>query len=311
MVTIIAPIAQDLGGLIVCLPILQAAIEEGRQTYLLVRSPWQRGIAPRIIGLHGAMEEPDFDLSLFPKDTVYINLRNHPLQSSYLWGSPEFTQAFPHYKINDILKGICRDFQIPHGLSQLKPLAHKPIASLKETVAFIPGSHGRMKCWPEENWLALHETLKARSIPTVVLGQPERSKEVKNLLNQGLNFYPSQDLGQAVDILSSVRATVSIDTGLMHLSVQQGTPTIGLFRANNLFCRPYLNFQSLVAGSCPAQCQKLEFATAVPPQLEFKDWSNLDNTLPWQSWQCQAEAQDHCMSSISWQAVLEKLKPFL
>ena len=93
MTTYIAPISWGLGDLVVSLQAVQTLIDQGGQTYLIARSQCQSELAMRVQGLAGTVLERDFDSSNLAPADLYLNLREHPLQKNYWWGSPEFEAA--------------------------------------------------------------------------------------------------------------------------------------------------------------------------------------------------------------------------
>ena len=75
--------------------------------------------------------------------------------------------------------------------------------------------------------------------------------------------------GDAVDVLSACRAVVGVDTGLTHIAVQQGTPTITLSRTPAVYFRDW-NHARLVAGSvCDPVCQRAEQAYAYNRRVDL------------------------------------------
>jgi len=52
--------------------------------------------------------------------------------------------------------------------------------------------------------------------------------------------------------------TVGIDTGLTHISVQQGTPTVGIYRNRPVYFRPWPHCRAVVGDRCDDACQSLE-----------------------------------------------------
>src|SRR5437899_1987279 len=107
----VAPISFGLGDLVVSLPAIQALIARGRDegvgTWLVARSAGQAALADRIAGLSGWVDEASFDRD--DRDGRFVDLRDHPLQRDWWWGSPEFEDAFGPISINDILSRICAD----------------------------------------------------------------------------------------------------------------------------------------------------------------------------------------------------------
>jgi hypothetical protein len=161
MATYIAPISTGLGDLIVSLPAIQYLIAQGEETILVQRSPRQDGLPELIPGLSGCVREVDFDVTAIGAGDRYINLRDHPIQTEYLWGSAEFEAKFPDYKIMDILRHICRDFGIMADFHDLEPLPFEQRDDARDAVAFVPGTGAIFKCWHKDRWLDLKERLEA------------------------------------------------------------------------------------------------------------------------------------------------------
>src|SRR5262249_55543962 len=153
----------------------------------------QVGLAERIAGLAGTVAEGDLPARLQPTDSYY-NLRQHPIQTDYWWGSPEFERDFGGFAINDILALICRDLKIPAQYDRLVPLAYEPKPEFSETVAFLPGSDGSYKCWPNEHWQALRSELRRLRIHCVIVGEPDKSREVCELVKAGMSWVPTPTL---------------------------------------------------------------------------------------------------------------------
>src|ERR1700674_2050017 len=85
----IAPISLGLGDLVVSLPAIQALIHRGRacgeEVWLVARSPAQSLLAGRITGLAGTVDEGSFNPR--PGDGRFVDLRDHPIQRDFWWGS--------------------------------------------------------------------------------------------------------------------------------------------------------------------------------------------------------------------------------
>lgn len=302
----LAPVANGLGDLIVSLPALQALIATGEPTHLVTRSPFQEGLESRIEGLAGAIREIKFETAELKPADHYFNLRNHPLQTDHIWASPEFELQYPGYKINHVLKGICADFGINADFEHLSPLPFKHRAEAKDTVIFIPGSAGIVKCWPTQHWLNLAEELRANGQKLAVLGQPERSEIVRDCLNAGLRHIETPTIIDALDVISSAQCVIAVDTGLMHLAVHQMIPTVSLFRYNVMFQRDYPHVISLVAPRCNQKCIDIEFSAVPNKVIQFDSFKENENLTYWETWKCTAEKwEDSCMSAISVLSVLE------
>jgi hypothetical protein len=293
----IAPVSWGLGDLIVSLPAVQALIAEGRQTFLVVRSPLQEGVAERIPGLCGAIAEDQlpFDLG----DDTYINLRDHPLQRDYWWGGPEFRALYPTLLINDILAIICGHFGLQANFDALLPVRHERRKEIENKVVFVAGSDGDHKCWPAANWLSLSQIVGRENI--VLLGQPESSPAVQELIGKGLNWVETRTVQEAIDAVSTARAVVGVDTGLTHIAVQQRVPTITLFRHDPVFFRPYAYSKAVVAPACSPSCEVIKGQPQYHDVVSFRKW-----TPP--VVHCTIDEQQRCMTKITPQAVSEELR---
>lgn len=302
----VAPISNGLGDLIVSIPILQALIKTDEPTYLIMRSPAQSGLSNRIEGLAGSIKESEFDESTLKPTDKYFNFRDHPLQSDYIWGSEEFEAKYPGYKINDVLIEICREWGIDVDFENLVTLPFKHRSESENRIVFVPGSAGLFKCWPIEHWIRLHDLFDKQGEEVVIVGQPERSADVRALIEYGAKHVPTPTLEDAVDVISSAMCSIAVDTGLMHMSVHQGVPTVAIFRYNTMFMRPYKNKRPLVAPVCPAVCREREFADAPNERLRFPVWQL------WEPLTCALEnQQEHCLYQITPEMVMGEVRAFM
>lgn len=295
----LSPIARGLGDMIVSLPALQGLISTGVPTYLVMRSCAQRGLSSRIQGLSGAFDESQFDpLTLDEKDK-YFNLREHKLQTEYIWGSQEFASAYPNYLIQDIVSQISFDMGIPQNSGACTPLLYKPAPEASGKAVFIPGSAGSMKCWPAQYWLELADYFKNEGIESVVIGQRDKCKVVNEVCILGLKYIETPELEYALDVVSNAKIVVGVDTGLSHLAVNQGIPTIMLFRFNSIFRRVFDHVVSFMAPECLPQCLIREFAENFNSNIDFRQEESFNKISYWETWHCAEERDDkRCMSRI-------------
>src|SRR5207248_1002109 len=150
--TLLAPVSYGLGDLVVSLPAIQALISEEAPVWLVARAPSQRLLAERITGLAGVVDE--VVLTCGPGDRL-IDLRDHPLQRDYWWGSAAFEAEFGLLDINDILERICRDFGVDADFSRPEALRACPRPDLGRTVLLVHETDGADKRWPVNHWAAL------------------------------------------------------------------------------------------------------------------------------------------------------------
>jgi heptosyltransferase-1 len=88
------------------------------------------------------------------------------------------------------------------------------------------------KRWPQSHWLALGEHLLARGITPVLPWGSAEERRTSDALASALGTAQVPDrlsLPQAAGLLKGARCVVGVDTGLAHLAVALGTPTVGLY----------------------------------------------------------------------------------
>lgn len=298
MAVYVAPISWGLGDAVVSLPVLQYFIDRGDETYFVIRSDLQRGIAERVHGLSGSIEESLLDSVSIQQANRVINLRDHPLQTNYWWGSQKFAASYPGFQINDILREICKDFDCDPDFNRLVPLRSTKLPTLQKTVVFVPGSDGAHKHWSTESWLALRKLFRDSGIPVAIIGQPQSNEAVEALVRSNVPWIETPDLGNAVDVLSSCRACVGVDTGLTHIAVQQNIPTLLLCKRSPIYYRPYAHTAVLEAAPCIAACEAKFLEGAINDVVEFT------TEFEHRPWDCEADREQRCMNSIAPHAVL-------
>jgi Glycosyltransferase family 9 (heptosyltransferase) len=257
--TYIAPISFGLGDLIVSLPAIQALITENPpgETWLVARAAGQAALADRIAGLGGCVDEDAFDPA--GTDGRFLDLRDHPLQLDYWWGSPEFDRAVGPLAINEILARICADFGIPADFSRPVPLvARHTRPEVRDAVLFVTESDGT-KRWALERWAELARGIREEGNDVGMVTRDEPDAEMSGA---GIDAVPARTPGDAVDLLTSCRAVVGIDTGLTHIAAQQGTPTVGIYRNRAVYFRPWTHCRAVVGDPCDESCQSIERAYA-------------------------------------------------
>lgn len=303
-ITYIAPVSWGLGDLIVSLPAVQAVIDSGKVTALVLRGEQQQGLAARVDGLAFAVQEKEMPSILENSNATYINLRDHPIQTRYWWGSPEFEKDYPSFRINDILRVICRDGGIDADFERLVPLKWNRRPDVQGKVLFVPGSDGTYKCWPRDHWLQLQRKLVGEGRQCVMIGQPENSEIVAKLIDANVSWIETGTLAEAVDVVSSVALAIGVDTGLMHLAVQQSTPAICLYRNNPIYFRSYEHSLHLVAPPCHPDCVARSLDCSYETVTDFTKW------VP-KSWDCALPESQRCLSAILPEVVFETALKFL
>ena len=282
----VAPISFGLGDLVVSLPIIQALIAVGRgrgdETWLVARSDSQIGLSDRIPGLAGCVDEERF-LLVSGADRV-VDLRDHPLQRDYWWGSSEFEAAVGPLDINEILDRIAGDFGIDADFSAPTPLLSSPVPGLDRTVLLVTETDGPAKVWPATKWESLAAQLRRR----FDVRRVTRSAALGDLDPLDVPSLPVPNPGAAVDVLSSCRGVIGIDTGLTHIAAQQRTPTVTICRHGSVYFRPWSHTRALRGAPCDAACSAEERASAYNERVSLRGFQWRPRTCP-SGQQCLAE----------------------
>ena len=138
-----------------------------------------------------------------------------------------------------VVEQWCRQLGLAVGPDPVEPAAEsrwnwRPAGS---TVLVHPGSGGRAKCWPLDNFKLLARRLKAKNLhPRFILG-PVECERMTNLaisdLNGEFDTIKVHDLPRLVKELSSALAFCGNDSGVAHLAAALGVPTLAIFICSN------------------------------------------------------------------------------
>jgi len=296
----IAPVSFGMGDLVVSLPVVQAAVRNrqraGGETWLVARSQTQRALAERINGLTGTVMEGE-DPTWLPEELV--DLRDHPLQRDYWWGSPEFEAAYGPLSINEIIARIGADLGVVADFTAPVPLDCRGRPDADGLVLFVVDADGTAKRWLPERWVELAAALGRNGLDVAVVTRGDGPNAV---VNCGLTEIVAATPGEAVDVLSACRAVIGLDSGLTHIAAQQGTPTVTLCRTPSVYFRNWPHTR-LVSGSiCDSACQSAERAYAYNQTVNLSGHHRAPRVCP---------TGGHCMDSIGPSSALHKLEELL
>jgi hypothetical protein len=281
---LLAPISFGLGDLVVSLPAIAGLVAEGPPVWLVARAPSQTMLAERIPGLCGVVAEEG--LTVGPDDRL-IDLRDHPLQRDFWWGSPAFEAAVGPLGINDILARICVDFEIDADFSRPAPLLVRGHRGLDGAVLLVHETDGPSKQWPVDQWAAVVAALRA--VGDQVLHVTKRD-EKSPLDALGVEALVLSTPGDVVDAMSACRGVIGIDTGVTHIAVQQGIPTVTVCRHSSVYFRPWPHCRVVRGGRCTDEC------IAVEGRYAYNDEVSLEHVRP-SSWSCPSGSR--CMSQAA------------
>jgi hypothetical protein len=268
-------VSYGLGDLVVSLPAIQALVMESRPAWLVARSPSQRLLAERIDGLAGVVDEATY--TECPGDR-FIDLRDHPLQRDVWWGSDEFEATFGPMNINDILHRICVDLGVHADFTRPVPLRTRPCPNLDRAVLLVHETDGAAKSWPAERWAEVATILRedGHEVAHVTKG----ASPTPLLDDTGVAALVATTPPEAVDALSACRAVIGVDTGLTHIAVQQGTPTVTICRRRSVYVRPWPHSVALRGSDCTELCRAAETASAYNRTVSLREFRPPPRTCP-------------------------------
>ncbi len=270
---LLAPISYGLGDLVVSLPAITALVAEGGPVWLVARAPSQALLADRIPGLAGVV--PEEGLTPGPGDRL-IDLRDHPLQREFWWGSPGFEAAFGPVGINDLLGRICTDFGIGADFSRPEPLLARPRPGLGRTVLLVQEADGTAKRWSPGAWAAVAHALRADGHDVARVVKEDASSAVDAC---GVPALVLPTPGDVVDAMTACRGVIGVDTGPTHIAAQQGAPTVTVCRHSSVYFRPWPHCRAARGGRCTAECTATEAAYAYHHEVSLEHH-------PRSSWAC-------------------------
>jgi heptosyltransferase-1 len=120
---------------------------------------------------------------------------------------------------------------LEHAMQEwIQQLDGKPYAVL------LHGTSARAKLWPEHQWIKLADHVQHRGlIPVLVWGGEEerlRSERIAKPLTDA-RVAPGLKLSAIASLLGGAGIVFGVDTGLTHLSVALGRPTVGIYCATD------------------------------------------------------------------------------
>jgi hypothetical protein len=282
--TLLAPISFGLGDLVLSLPAIASLIDQGPPVWLVARGRSQALLAERVPGLSGVVAEEG--LGLCPGDRL-VDLRDHPLQRDFWWGSPPFEAAFGVLGINEILARICADFGIDADFSRPVPLLARERAGLDRTVLLVHETDGPAKHWAVDCWAGVVAALRAGGHLVAHVTKEGRPSPMDTL---GIPAMLLPTPGDVVDALTACRGVIGIDTGLTHIAAQQATPTVTVCRRSSVYFRPWPHCRVVRGGGCTDEC------VAVEASYAYNDEVSLEHVRP-SPWGCPSGSP--CMGEAS------------
>lgn len=103
-------------------------------------------------------------------------------------------------------------------------------------VVMLHAASRASKRWASAHWVELANTMSARGYTAVFPGGTHAEREAAAALAReipGAIAAPAMDLVQAAALLAHADGVVGVDTGLTHLAVALGVPTVGIYGATS------------------------------------------------------------------------------
>ena len=101
-----------------------------------------------------------------------------------------------------------------------------------DVIALNPGDPYPAKAWPEASFAELARMLRGKGRTVVVMWGPGELDAAKRLVESAkgdARLGPATRLDELPGVLKNIRLVVTIDSGLKHLAVAVGVPTVTLF----------------------------------------------------------------------------------
>ena len=112
---------------------------------------------------------------------------------------------------------------------------HRPLGN---SVMFFHGTTRQEKSWPMQEWITLGRALNQQGLHVQLAWGTPQEQQVAETLTRAIGgrtqLLPKLSLAQLAQLLRSARAAVGVDSGLMHLAVALGTPTVAVMSASHL-----------------------------------------------------------------------------
>jgi heptosyltransferase-1 len=180
------------------------------------------------------------------------------------------SRALPAVVRNRQLTGLALDYSVSDQVDYGLRAAWQPPAVRGMPYALLVHATARpQKAWPASAWRGLTATLERRGFRVVLPAGSEADYERAVAIADGLPHtvtLPALSLERTIDIILGASLVVGVDTGLMHLAVALGVPTVAIFSATDpALTGPIGNGPVAIAGSRnhPATVAEVEEAVAL------------------------------------------------
>lgn len=106
------------------------------------------------------------------------------------------------------------------------------------TILFLHGTSRQEKSWPIDAWSALGRNLAADGyrlqLPWGSPTEHDTALQIANAIGESAVVLPKMPIGELAQALIHADGAIGVDSGLMHLSVALGRPTVAVMTASHL-----------------------------------------------------------------------------
>lgn len=115
-------------------------------------------------------------------------------------------------------------------------LTHRSYGS--DTVCVFPGATKKECFWPYERWSHLIDNIGKRGYKVVLLGGGLETNIAEKIVSKCenpnvINFVGKLSLLETTELLNKAKLLISTDSGILHMGVLCGLPTVSLFGSGN------------------------------------------------------------------------------
>jgi heptosyltransferase-2 len=238
--TLCAPLADYMPGIrraiVLDLPRRRIAIALQRQLAdrlraehygqaLVMSRKWKAALAPWLAGI--------------PLRTGFAGEGRFGLLNDVRWGERKLPRMIDQMGALAMAKGATLptewplpELQVPSDEVARWRVQRGLAAQAGPIVTLSPGAVGAGKAWPASHYGQLARALIQDGASVWVLGGPNESsiaKQIAEAAGPRVRDLTSNDLRNAILALAAADASVTNDSGLMHVSAAIGTPTVAIF----------------------------------------------------------------------------------
>ncbi len=156
-----------------------------------------------------------------------------PLAAAFYKKSYEIDLALPELEQLRQLFALALDYAPPTAPASFGIDRQRitPKTVRDPAVVFAHGAAWRTKLWPVEHWQKLGRYVAARGLtPRLPWGNAEEKTRAESIAAAcGGEVLPKLGIPELARVLAESRFVVGLDTGLTHISIALGTPTVTLY----------------------------------------------------------------------------------